>query len=47
LYNAQIESMNTPQARAAAKSAFGAGEEVFRSRPLKPQSGTALLPREF
>jgi prevent-host-death family protein len=28
-------SMNTPSARAAAKEAFNAGPEVFRSRPLQ------------
>jgi hypothetical protein len=36
VYKAQAESMNTDETRAAAKSAFDAGEEVFR-RPLEPE----------
>lgn len=36
-YDAIFASMNMPEARAAAKSAFDAGPEVFRSRPLKPE----------
>lgn len=34
-YKAMAASMNTQEAREAAKSAFDAGAEVFRSRPLR------------
>jgi hypothetical protein len=36
-YEAMAASMNTPEAREAAKNVFDAGPQVFRSRPLKPQ----------
>jgi hypothetical protein len=33
-YEAEIASMDTPEGRAAAKSAFDAGPEVFQRKPL-------------
>jgi hypothetical protein len=33
-YEAEAASMNTPEGRAAAKSAFDAGSEVFKRKPL-------------
>ena len=33
-YEAEAASMDTPEGRAAAKSAFDAGPEVFQRKPL-------------
>ena len=37
-YEKMAASMNTPEAREAAKCAFDSGADVFRARPLKRTS---------